>query len=117
LFKMVVSDYFSAKGFIVLDGTWLNLIPSTRKGKVNQLLQFKSHLFLLCKCSPNPTTRIPNSLSSSSSSQKPSHGDILGTKRGIIDPLMSKRPEKNSGEEKKSLRLFLNFSVIFLGFL
>ena len=27
-------------------------------------------------------------------SQKPSHGDISGTKCGIIDPLVSKRPEK-----------------------
>ena len=29
-------------------------------------------------------------------SQKPSHGDISGTKRDIIDPLVSKRPETNS---------------------
>ena len=35
---------------------------------------------------PIPTAARP--------SQKPSHGDILGTKRGIIDPLLSKRPEK-----------------------
>ena len=28
-------------------------------------------------------------------SQKPSHGDISGTKSGIIDPLVSKRPGKN----------------------
>ena len=27
-------------------------------------------------------------------SQKASHGDILGTKRGTIDPLASKRPKK-----------------------
>ena len=27
-------------------------------------------------------------------SQKASSGDISGTKRGIIDPLLSKRPEK-----------------------
>ena len=35
---------------------------------------------------PAPTAATP--------SQKPSHGDILVTKRGIIDPLISKRPEK-----------------------
>ena len=29
-------------------------------------------------------------------SQKASSGDISGTKRGTIDPLVSKRPEKNS---------------------
>ena len=31
---------------------------------------------------------------SSSSSQKPTPGDISGTKRAIIDPLVSKQPEK-----------------------
>ena len=42
---------------------------------------------------------IPNSYSFCCcycSSQKASHGDISGTKRGIIDPLGSKRPEKSS---------------------
>ena len=29
-------------------------------------------------------------------SEKASSGDILGTKRGTIDPLVSKQPEKNS---------------------
>ena len=39
-------------------------------------------------------TRIPNSSSPPAPSQKPSHGNISVTKRGIIDPLMSKQPEK-----------------------
>ena len=32
-------------------------------------------------------------------SQKASSDDISGTKRGTIDPLVSKRPEKNSEKE------------------
>ena len=47
----------------------------------------------------NPTTRIPNS-SFSSSSQKPHVKWISGTARAIIDPLVSKRPVKNSEFEK-----------------
>ena len=39
--------------------------------------------------SPIPTTAAPVS-------QKASSDDISGTKRGTIDPLVSKRPEKNS---------------------
>ena len=39
----------------------------------------------------NPEYPIP----AAAVSQKPPHGDISGTKRGIIDPLVSKRPEKN----------------------
>ena len=38
----------------------------------------------------HPTTRIPNSRPS----QKPSSADILKTESGIIDPLVSKPPEK-----------------------
>ena len=34
-------------------------------------------------------------------SQKPSPGDILATKSGIIDPLVSKQPEKNSENKNK----------------
>ena len=47
---------------------------------------------------PAPTAATP--------SQKPSHGDISGTKRGIIDPLVSKRLEKCKDEKilKKSKR-------------
>ena len=43
----------------------------------------------------NPTTRIPNSSSASSSSQKPWSANISETESGIIDPvpLVSKRPE------------------------
>ena len=40
---------------------------------------------------PNPTAPAP---APARPSQKPSHGDISGTKRGIIDPLVSKQPEK-----------------------
>ena len=36
---------------------------------------------------PSPATTAP------CPSQKPSHGDISGTKRGIIDPLVTKRPK------------------------
>ena len=69
----------------------------------------------------NPTTRINNSCSPrAGSSQKPSHGDILGTKSGIIDLLDFW--EKIRFLEKFrffvkfwiSLRLFLDFSVISL---
>ena len=45
----------------------------------------------------HPTTRIPNSSPSvraARPSQKPSHGNISGTKCGIIDPLVSKRQQK-----------------------
>ena len=41
------------------------------------------------------TPRIPNSSSSIRPSQKAPHGDISGAKHGIIDPLVSKRLEKN----------------------
>ena len=41
-----------------------------------------------------PRIPIPAAALLLSSSQKPSHGNILVTKRGIIDPLVSKRPEK-----------------------
>ena len=40
---------------------------------------------------------IPAATATPRPSQKPSHGDISRTKRGIIAPLVSKRPE----EEKK----------------
>ena len=40
--------------------------------------------------SPIPTAAAP------ASSQKAHFDDISGTKRGTIDPLVSKRPEKNS---------------------
>ena len=40
--------------------------------------------------SPIPTT------AATASSQKAHFDDISGTKRGTIDPLVSKRPEKNS---------------------
>ena len=39
---------------------------------------------------PTPTPII----TTTTMSQKASSGDILGTKRGSIDPLVSKRPEK-----------------------
>jgi len=38
-----------------------------------------------------------------SSSQKPSHGDISVTERGIIDPLVSKRPKKSSYQKIKKI--------------
>ena len=57
----------------------------------------------LCLCHPTP--RIPNSYYSLvRPSQKVSSGDISGTKRGIIDQLVSKRPETNS--EKRNPRNF-----------
>ena len=42
--------------------------------------------------SPIPTT--PATPATTTASQKASSGDISGTKRRIIDPLVSKRPEK-----------------------
>ena len=60
-----------------------NLVPSMirRRGWGIQLLE-----------SPIPPT----------TSQKASSDDISGTKRDIIDPLVSKRPETNFEEEKKN---------------
>ena len=49
---------------------------------------------LLCYLTP----RIPNSCCSS---QKASHGNISGTKGGIIDPLVSKRPENFLNKKKE----------------
>ena len=39
---------------------------------------------------------IPTPAPAPPPSQKASSDDISGTKRGTIDPLVSKRPEKNS---------------------
>ena len=49
----------------------------------------------------NPTTRIPNSSSPRPSITKTAHGNISGTKRGIIDPLVSKRQENVVRKKKK----------------
>ena len=38
----------------------------------------------------------PSPAHTTTPSQKALHGDISVTKRGIIDPLVSKQPEKNS---------------------
>ena len=81
--------------------------------------------------------RIPNSSCCCCTSQKPPHGAFSGTKHGIMAPLVSKRLEKilrtnqnlkNTRKKKQfrfleifgflvrswiSLRLFLDFSVIF----
>ena len=43
--------------------------------------------------SPIPTTTTTTTTTPARPSQKASSGDILGTKRGIRDPLVSKRPE------------------------
>ena len=55
---------------------------------------------MVCYAPGNLTPRIPNSCCSPTAaarpSQKASHGVITGTKRGIIDLLVSKRQEKNS---------------------
>ena len=47
--------------------------------------------------SPYPTTRIPDSCCSS---QKPRLQWISETESGIIDPLVSKRPEKKNLKQK-----------------
>ena len=57
---------------------------------------------LRCKIG-HPTTRILDSSSD---------GDILGTKRGIIDPLVSKRPETNSKEEKKWSKMVKTVKIV-----
>ena len=49
----------------------------------------KGHIKLLESPIPTATAAAP-------SSQKAHFDDISGTKRGTIDPLVSKRPEKNS---------------------
>ena len=50
------------------------------------------------------TPRIPNS-SPLRPSQKPSPGDISGTKSGRIYPLVSKRPEKSETNSEKKISL------------
>ena len=52
-----------------------------------RLSNYKNTLFLLCSCT----------------SQKPSHGDISGTKSGIIDLLVSKQRKQISEEKNKGL--------------
>ena len=47
----------------------------------------------------NLTTRIPNSLFILVRPSQNPHGDISGTKRGIIDPLVSKQPKKKNSEK------------------
>ena len=49
--------------------------------------------------SPIPTATAPTA-----SSQKAHFDNISGTKRGTIDPLVSKRPEKNSDQENSKLK-------------
>ena len=49
---------------------------------------------------------IPTAATATRPTTKPSHGDILGTKRVIIDPLASKGPGKNSREKIKNKKLF-----------
>ena len=53
------------------------------------ILQFENFPLIQLLESPIPTTTP-----ATTTSQKASSGDISGTKRGIIDPLVSKRPEK-----------------------
>ena len=52
----------------------------------------------------HPIPRIPNSSSSSSTSQKAPHLDISETESGIIDPLMI----------RKKIRFFLTISKIYI---
>ena len=65
----------------------------------------RCHCVHLYKCCPQCHTMpyyanklleypIPTAPTAPAPSQKPSHGNISVTKRGIIDPLVSKRPEK-----------------------
>ena len=56
-----------------------------------------------CPINPSqahPSTRIPNSCCCCSWSQKPSHAAISGTKRGIIDPLVSKQPARRTNSRR-----------------
>ena len=57
---------------------------------------------MICKLQveiSNPTTRIPNSCTSCCV-KKPSSADISETESGIIDPLVSKQPEKILNKNK-----------------
>ena len=51
------------------------------------------HVGLIIKLLESP---IPAAAAPPAPSQKALSDDISGTKRGTIDPLVSKRPEKNS---------------------
>ena len=56
---------------------------------------------------PHQPTRMPNSSCCYCSSQKPSYGNISGTKQGIKDPLVSKRPENILNKKIKNMTHFL----------
>ena len=64
-----------------LDIFWATLVTTLQWLKFIQLLE-----------SPIPAA-------AAASSQKASSDDISGTKRGTVDPLVSKRPETNSEKE------------------
>ena len=57
-------------------------------GEVSMMVRYSIQLLE----SPIPAPAAPPS-------QKASSDDISGTKRGTVDPLVSKRPEKNSEKE------------------
>ena len=67
--------------------------PPGRGPKLNLMTQIDNLTPRIRKSCCSPAT--------ASLSQKASHGNILGTKRGIIDPLVSKRPKKFWIKNKK----------------
>ena len=76
------------------------LKPSLIQGVAGYVLVWGRQL-----CQPNsPVIQLPES-PIPTLSQKASSGNISGTKRGIIDPLVSKRPEKilNKKIQKKKM--------------
>ena len=66
---------------------------------------FQVERLLINQCIQLLEYPIPPRPRPSSSSQKPTPGDISGTERTIIDLLVSKRPEKYEKNEKKSNKI------------
>ena len=86
----VIWDIFSAeeRQGLICENFKLNITAGFREA----ILQ-KIPFFYEIKLLESP---IPTAPTAATSSQKAHFDNISGTKRGTIDPLVSKRPEKNS---------------------
>ena len=68
------------------------------------ILQFENFPLIQLLESPIPTPTPTTTTTTPTTSKKASSGDISGTKRGIKDPLVSKRPEKILENNKKNVK-------------
>ena len=85
----------------------LNLAQKCNSRKISQISHqaafstWRPRLDIKLLESPIPTAAAA---APTASSQKAHFDDISGTKRGTIDPLVSKRPEKNSEKENSKFK-------------